>query len=93
LSDTVLRARNVARRFGTHVALEPTDVDVNAGEALALIGPNGAGKSTLLALLAGALEPSDRPSEAGLISMGELVSAKVAPRLSRSRWRSHSSSA
>jgi ABC-2 type transport system ATP-binding protein len=58
LSNTVLRARGVARRFGTQVALEPTDVDVNAGEALALIGPNGAGKSTLLALLAGALEPS-----------------------------------
>ena len=54
----MLRARAVARRFGTQVALEPTDVDVNAGEALALIGPNGAGKSTLLALLAGALEPS-----------------------------------
>lgn len=54
----MLRARAVARRFGTHVALEPTDVDVRAGEALALIGPNGAGKSTLLALLAGALEPS-----------------------------------
>ena len=54
----MLRARAVARRFGTQVALEPTDVDVNAGEALALIGPNGAGKSTLLALLAGALEAS-----------------------------------
>ena len=54
----MLRARAVARRFGTQVALDPTDVDVNAGEALALIGPNGAGKSTLLALLAGALEPS-----------------------------------
>jgi ABC-2 type transport system ATP-binding protein len=58
LNEAVLRARGVARRFGTQVALEPTDVDVNAGEALALIGPNGAGKSTLLALLAGALEPS-----------------------------------
>jgi ABC-2 type transport system ATP-binding protein len=58
LSDTVLRARDAARRFGSHVALEPTDIDVRAGEALALIGPNGAGKSTLLALLAGALEPS-----------------------------------
>jgi ABC-type multidrug transport system ATPase subunit len=40
------------------VALEPTDLDVSSGEALALIGPNGAGKSTLLAILAGALEPS-----------------------------------
>jgi ABC-2 type transport system ATP-binding protein len=58
LTGTVLRARKVARRFGMQVALEPTDLGVNAGEALALIGPNGAGKSTLLALLAGALEPS-----------------------------------
>jgi len=58
LSDTVLRARQVARRFGSQIALEPTGIDVRAGEALALIGPNGAGKSTLLALLAGALEPS-----------------------------------
>ncbi len=58
MSDTVLRARQVARRFGSQVALEPTGIDVRAGEALALVGPNGAGKSTLLALLAGALEPS-----------------------------------
>ena len=43
----------------SHVALEPTDIDVRGGEALALVGPNGAGKSTLLAILAGALEPSE----------------------------------
>jgi ABC-type multidrug transport system ATPase subunit len=54
----VLRAREVARRFGAQVALEPTDLEVRGGETLALIGPNGAGKSTLLALLAGALEPT-----------------------------------
>jgi ABC-type multidrug transport system ATPase subunit len=57
--DPILVARGVARRFGAHVALQPTDLDVRAGEALALVGPNGAGKSTLLAILAGALEPSD----------------------------------
>jgi ABC-type multidrug transport system ATPase subunit len=38
--------------------LEPVDLEVWDGEAVALVGPNGAGKSTLLALLAGALEPS-----------------------------------
>ena len=54
----LLGARGVSRRFGEHVALEPADVEVRAGEALALVGPNGAGKSTLLAILAGALEPS-----------------------------------
>ena len=49
----------MSRRFGDHVALEPTDLDVAAGEALALVGPNGAGKSTLLSILAGALAPSE----------------------------------
>jgi ABC-2 type transport system ATP-binding protein len=55
----LLAARGVTRRFGDHVALHPTELDVRPGEALALVGPNGAGKSTLLAILAGALEPSD----------------------------------
>jgi ABC-2 type transport system ATP-binding protein len=55
----LLAARGVTRRFGDHVALQPTDLDVRPGEALALVGPNGAGKSTLLAILAGALEPSE----------------------------------
>ena len=54
-----MRARDVARRFGAQVALEPTDIDIYGGQTVALIGPNGAGKSTLLAILAGALEPSD----------------------------------
>jgi ABC-type multidrug transport system ATPase subunit len=55
----LLAARGVSRRFGDHVALEPTHLEVHRGEALALVGPNGAGKSTLLAILAGAVEPSE----------------------------------
>jgi ABC-2 type transport system ATP-binding protein len=54
--EPLLRARGVARRFGSYVALEPTDLEVRAGETLALVGPNGAGKSTLLSILAGGLE-------------------------------------
>ena len=55
---TLLEARGVARSFGAHVALEPTDVQLAEGELVALVGPNGAGKSTLLSILAGALAPS-----------------------------------
>ena len=54
----LLAARAAARRSGAHAALEPTDFELDVGDAVALVGPNGAGKSTLLALLAGALDPS-----------------------------------
>ncbi|HZT46239.1 MAG TPA: ABC transporter ATP-binding protein [Gaiellaceae bacterium] len=54
----LIAACGVGRRFGEHVALDPVDLEVGAGEAVALVGPNGAGKSTLLAILAGALPPS-----------------------------------
>jgi ABC-2 type transport system ATP-binding protein len=55
----VIRAIRVARRYGDVVALAPTDLELVAGETVALVGPNGAGKSTLLALLAGAIEPTE----------------------------------
>jgi ABC-type multidrug transport system ATPase subunit len=58
LTDPLLAARGVSRRFGAQPALQPSDVEVGAGEVVALVGPNGAGKSTLLAILAGALPPT-----------------------------------
>jgi ABC-2 type transport system ATP-binding protein len=58
LKETLLSARRVTRRFGRRVVLEPIDLDLAAGEVVALGGPNGAGKSTLLAVLAGALAPT-----------------------------------
>ncbi len=59
MTDPLVRAIRVARRYGDVEALAPTDLELAPGETVALIGPNGAGKSTLLAILAGALEPSE----------------------------------
>jgi putative ABC transport system ATP-binding protein len=63
------------------VALSGVDLDIAAGEAVALVGPSGAGKSTLLSLLAGLLRPS-----AGRLSVGshDLVRASE-PEVARMR--------
>src|SRR5439155_5002550 len=39
----VLAARTAGRRFGGHIAPEPTALELYDGEAVALVGPNGAG--------------------------------------------------
>ena len=51
--------RGVALRFGEAVpALNGIDLDIHAGETVALVGPSGAGKSTLVNLLPRFLDPS-----------------------------------
>jgi putative ABC transport system ATP-binding protein len=63
------------------VPLDGVDLDVSAGEFLALMGPSGSGKTTLLNLIAGIDQPT-----AGTL----LVAGTDLPRLSRSaltRWR------
>jgi NitT/TauT family transport system ATP-binding protein len=58
----LLAARSVTKTFesteGPKAALEDVDLEVRAGEILALLGRSGSGKSTLLRCLAGLLTPS-----------------------------------
>ena len=51
-------ARHPAARAGAAPALQPLQLQVSAGEQLAVIGPSGAGKTTLLQVLACALPPA-----------------------------------
>ena len=67
--EPVLSMRGISKSFGAVQALTDIDLDIYAGEVVALVGDNGAGKSTLVKILAGV-----HPADSGDISFeGEPV--------------------
>ena len=54
----LLQANSVTASYGDAQALFGIDLDIDAGEVVALIGANGAGKSTFLKTITGMLAPS-----------------------------------
>lgn len=53
MSPVIAGGRDIRRSFGDHEVLRGIDIDVRAGEFVALLGKSGCGKSTLLRVLAG----------------------------------------
>lgn len=56
--ETILSLRGVSKKFGAVSALTDINLEVRAGEVVALVGDNGAGKSTLVKVLAGVHQPT-----------------------------------
>ena len=54
----LVKAVDMAKKYGDFIALHPLNVEVHSGEFFGVFGPNGAGKSTFIKLLSGQLKPS-----------------------------------
>ena len=58
MSEALLSAKNIVKKFGGLAAVNDVSVDLWQGRIHAVIGPNGAGKSTLTNLLSGDIAPT-----------------------------------
>lgn len=84
---TMVQLEGAGRWFGSGhtevVALQPTDLSVDAGELVAVMGPSGSGKTTLVSLVGGL----DRPSCGRVVVAGQDVGSLDARRLATLRRR------
>ena len=51
MSESLIRARGLTKKFGDFIAVNGIDFDVLKGESFGLLGPNGAGKSTAMRMI------------------------------------------
>ena len=79
MSDVLLTARNLTKRFGGLAAVNDVSLELMLGRIHAVIGPNGAGKSTLANLLSG-----DQAPTAGRVTLaGAEITGWASERISR----------
>ena len=52
MTDSVISARGLTKRFGEVIAVDGIDFEIAPGESFGFLGPNGAGKSTTMRMIA-----------------------------------------
>jgi ABC-type Mn2+/Zn2+ transport system ATPase subunit len=82
MAEALISFQDVALGYDGRPVLEGLNLDVQAGDSLALLGPNGCGKSTILRAMAGIMAPlggsirsaaGDRPVRIGYVPQREMM--------------------
>jgi lipopolysaccharide export system ATP-binding protein len=56
---TVIRAKNLVKKYGNRTVVNHVSFEVNQGEIVGLLGPNGAGKTTSFYQVVGLVKPDE----------------------------------
>ncbi len=59
MSEVLIEARGLKKRYGTAIAVDGINLQVRRGEIFGLLGPNGAGKTTTILMLLGLTEATE----------------------------------
>jgi len=58
MSEAIIQASGVSKKFGRQFAVKDLHLHIQAGEIFGFLGPNGAGKTTTIRMLLGLLRPT-----------------------------------
>lgn len=56
--ETILRTYNLTKHYGSRVAVNQLNLEIQRGEIVGFLGPNGAGKTTSIRMLLGLIAPT-----------------------------------
>ena len=59
MSDVVIEAKGLTKRYDGFTAVHNLDLEVHAGEVYGILGPNGSGKTTTILMLLGLTDPTE----------------------------------